>query len=189
MKVDNMLKLRDDLEEEGIQFCYSGYMTEDILLSIGTAIKDKLTIDETDKYIVRNVFSIFVEQVQNIIRYSEEMESLESDGNVLELRHGVLAVGHQPGHETGDGIFIAIGNVVKQGDVQRLDNSLSHIQQLDSGELKTLYKQTLKGETPEGSKGAGVGFIDMARKAKRGFEFDFQPINDDRSFFTFTAYV
>lgn len=189
MKAEKMLRLRNDLQEDGILFCYSGYITEDVLVSIGKAIKDKLTIEEADKSVIRGVFSLFVEQVQNVIRYSDEMESKVSHESILELRYGVLTVGRKVVDGKDDGFFVAIGNMVKKEDVERLSNNLTHIQQLDAKGLKALYKETLKGETPEGSKGAGVGFIDIARKSKNGFDFDFIPINGDKSFFTLTAYA
>jgi hypothetical protein len=52
-----------------------------------------------------------------------------------------------------------------------------------------MMKEQLKEGPPEGSKGAGVGFIAMAREALGGFEFDFYPIPDsDNVYFTFEAY-
>jgi len=189
MKAEKMLRLRDDLQEDGILFCYSGYMTEGVLSSIGKAIKDKLAIEEADKLVIRSVFGLFVEQVQNVIRYSEEVESKKSDEKVLELRYGVLTVGRKMIQENEKRFFVAVGNMVKPVDVERLNRNLTEIQQLDAGGLKALYKKILKGETPEGSKGAGVGFIDIARKSKNGFDFDFIAVNNDRTFFTLTAYA
>ncbi|MCU7835811.1 MAG: SiaB family protein kinase [gamma proteobacterium symbiont of Taylorina sp.] len=189
MKAEKMLRLRDDLQEDGILICYSGYMTESVLSSLGKTIKDKLTIEKTDKFVIRGVFSIFVEQMQNVIRYSDEMEVKVSDDSVLELRYGVLTVGRKVVDGKEDVFFVAIGNMIKQHDVERLNNSLTHIQQLDAKSLKALHKEILKGKTPEGSKGAGVGFIDIARISKNGFDFDFIPVNNDQSFFTLTAYA
>ncbi|MBK6681523.1 MAG: hypothetical protein IPG53_16695 [Ignavibacteriales bacterium] len=37
---------------------------------------------------------------------------------------------------------------------------------LSQEELKTLYKQKLKEESPEDSKGGGIGFIEILRKSK-----------------------
>ena len=37
---------------------------------------------------------------------------------------------------------------------------------LDADGLKSLYKDILKDEVPEGSKGAGVGFVDIAFVAR-----------------------
>ena len=183
MLAEEMYKFRDYLQQQGIVFCYSGYMTEQILTGIGDAVKRKMEVEDTDRKTARSVFSVFVEQVQNVIRYSAEKEpddpNLESD-----LRYGVLTVGR-----IDDKFFISCGNLVEQKDVDRLQSSLAHIQGLDQDGLKALYKETLRGETPEGSKGAGVGFIDIARRATQGIEFDFTKLDDGRSYFCLKAYV
>ena len=72
MLAKQMLDFRKSLYNEGVVFCYSGYMTENVLLSVGSVIKQKLAADSVDKKVVRGVFSVFVEQVQNVIRYSIE---------------------------------------------------------------------------------------------------------------------
>ncbi len=46
-------------------------------------------------------------------------------------------------------------------------------------EIKQAYKQTLRAEAPEGSKGAGLGFLTMARDASAPLEYNFQPIDTD----------
>jgi hypothetical protein len=184
MKASDILRLRNYLEKEGITFCYSGYMTEDTLYGIGEAIKRKLNFDEADKKTARRVFSVFVEQVQNVIRYSAENQSRSTNSNEEDLRHGILTVGR-----SNDAFFVACGNKVRQQDVARLRSKLSEIQQLDKSEIRARYKETLRGETPEGSKGAGVGFFEIARQASDGIEFDFAPIDDAFSFFTLKAYI
>lgn len=184
MLANEMYEFRNLLTEKGIIFCYSGYMTEEILSGIGQAIRMKLELEEADKTIARSVFSLFVEQVQNVIRYSAEKEELISDNVHRELRYGVLTVGYKD-----EGFFVSCSNLIEGHDVTRLGENLKHIQQLDSDGLKKLYKETLRGETPDGSKGAGVGFIDIARRAKKGFDFDFMPVHGDRSFFSIKAYV
>jgi len=184
MLAPEMYEFRNLLAEKGILFCYSGYMTEDVLSGIGQAIRMKLELENADKKIARSVFSLFVEQVQNVIRYSAEKEEFIAGTVQKELRFGVLTVGHKDGS-----FFVSCSNLIEGKDVSRLDESLKHIQQLDNDGLKKLYKETLRGETPEGSKGAGVGFIDIARRAQKGFEFDFMPVKDDRSYFSIKAYV
>ena len=90
MLATDMYQFRNYLRETGIIFCYSGYMTEDILVGIGSAIKKKLTMDEEDRQTAKAVFSVFVEQVQNVIRYSAEKETKD---DMTELRYGVLKIG------------------------------------------------------------------------------------------------
>ena len=60
------------LHRQGVIFAYSGYVTEPVLSGVGEALKQKLTIDDADTKTLRSVFAVFVEQMQNIIRYSAE---------------------------------------------------------------------------------------------------------------------
>lgn len=179
-----MFEFRDQLAQKGIIFCYSGYMTEDILTGIGKAIRTKLEYEKTDKKTARGVFSVFVEQVQNVIRYSAEIDEDLSAEDRQQLRYGVIAVGRKE-----EDYFVTCSNLIKADDVHRLNTNLSEIQKLDDEGLKKLYKEILKGDTPEGSKGAGVGFVDIARRASNGFEFDFLSIDAERSYFSLKAYV
>ncbi|MBL6958440.1 MAG: hypothetical protein ISR52_05620 [Rhodospirillales bacterium] len=159
-------------------------MTEEVLSGIGNAIKRKLELEHTDRQTAKGVFSIFVEQVQNVIRYSAEREGGEVEDDPAEIRYGVLTVGRKD-----DQYFVACGNLINNHDVDRLKKSLKQIKELDKEGLRALYKETLKGETPEGSKGAGVGFIDIARRATNGFDYDFMDMDDDRSYFCLKAFV
>lgn len=184
MVVEEMIHLRKILSKEGVVFCYSGYMTENILLSIGSAIKQKLDKNKTDKKVARGVFSVFVEQVQNIIRYSMEKDPSEENDD-SGLRYGLLMVGC----DTNNNYFVSCGNLIEHKDVTRLTTNLEHIKSLDAEQLKTLHKETLRGETPEYSKGAGVGFIDIARHAKRGFDFSFTTYSEEYAFFSIKAHI
>ena len=73
MDVRDLFDLRATLQRQGIIFAFSGYMTEAVLSGVGEAIKQKLTIDDADTKTLRSVFAVFVEQMQNIIRYSAEL--------------------------------------------------------------------------------------------------------------------
>ena len=182
MRAKDIMQLREGLMREGVLFCYCGYVTEEVLSSIGDAVRDKLALENTEQQVARGLFAIFVEQVQNIIRYSAEKQEGALDDRAVDLRHGVLAVGINEG-----GYYVVCGNAITNSDVERLRDGLAHLQTLEKKELKALHKEILKGKTPEGSKGAGVGFIDIARLATRGIEFDFMALGEDLSYFVLKA--
>jgi hypothetical protein len=184
MKADDAFEFRNYLRDRGIIFSYSGYMTEEVLAGIGGALRTKMELDGTDRKIARTIFSIFVEQVQNVIRYSAELEEGQVDNDDIEIRYGVLTVGVLDGKH-----FVSCGNLINNENVPRLESSLKKIKDLDKDGLKTLYKETLRGEVPEGSKGAGVGFIDIARRATQGFDFEFSEIGNGYSYFLLNAYI
>jgi len=181
--IEEIHRLQDNLEAQGIIFCYSGYLTEEMLLGMGNTIKQKLALADADPKAARAVFAIYIEQAQNVIRYSSYVLG-DPDDDEASLRHGFLTIGKRNGD-----YFVCCSNMVQQGDVDRLRSHLEHIQSLDKDGLKTLYRETLRGEIPEGSKGAGVGFVDIARRAKGGFEFGFKPIDDRHAYFSLKAFV
>jgi len=184
MLIDELMELRRELSDRGVLFCYSGYVTEPLLEGIGAALRSKLAIDQTDRQQAKNLFSIYVEQVQNLIRYSAEKEGLVDGAGLLELRYGILTVGKEE-----NGYFILCGNLIRRQDVEPLRTALVALSAMERKALTALYKETLRREAPKHSKGAGVGFIHIARLAARGLEFGFFDAGDDRSFFTLKARV
>jgi len=79
MNGQSFLDFRNELSNRGIVFTYSGFLNDDILTGIGNALRTKLALDHTDSKVSRGIFSAFVEQVQNVIRYSAETQGPEVD--------------------------------------------------------------------------------------------------------------
>lgn len=197
------LALRQQLESRGIVFSYCGYLNENILSGIGNALQSKMAIEQTDQKISRGIFSTFVEQVQNVIRYSEEKIGPEErkaqelaaaaaegrDANPIlddgELRYGTIAIGEKP-----DGTrFVTCANMILNENVSRITESLESIRGLNRKELTHLMREHLKQGPPAGSKGAGVGFISIAREANGNWEYDMVPLADSQyTFFCLEAY-
>ncbi len=172
MLARDLFNLRSILQKEGIIFAYSGYLTESVLSGVGEAVKHKLALEETDTKTQRSVFAVFVEQVQNMIRYSAE--TLPSS----EMRSGVLTIGHE-----GDDYVVHAGNLVARADEARLREKLDQIRNMDKEELRALYKERLRLGPEEGSKGASLGFMEIARRASKPIEFEFIEVDDGQQVF------
>jgi Family of unknown function (DUF6272) len=188
MLAPDLFELRSVLHRQGIIFAYSGYVTEPVLSGVGEALKRKLTIDDADTKTLRSVFAVFVEQMQNIIRYSAE-RTMKSDpggaGNPLnEIRHGILTIGKEGGE-----YVVYSGNLVDRSDVERLRARLNRLRGMSKDELRALYKEQLRSEPEEGSKGAGLGFMEIARRASKPIEFDFIDVDTEHAFFSLKATV
>ncbi len=181
MLKDELYELNNYMQKSNVTFCYRGYLTESMLVSIGDSIKKTLTISEADKKTSKNAFSVFVEQVQNVIRYSAERRIIKEK---TEISYGILTLG-----KDNDKLYINCGNQVDVKDVDRIKKTLEKIKNMDRKELKKLYKTILRGDAPEGSKGAGVGFIEIALRAKKGFDYNFVKTDSNNYFFTLKAYV
>lgn len=189
MLARELFDIRAMLHKQGIIFAYSGYVTETVLSGVGEAVKQKLTIEDADTKTIRSVFAVFVEQMQNIIRYSAETapqsaSALAAIGALREIRYGILTIGE----EGGDYVVYA-GNLVARKDVNRLRERLIKIQSMSKDELRALHKEKLRAEPEEGSKGAGLGFMEIARRASRPIEFDFTDVDDNYAFFSLKASI
>jgi hypothetical protein len=188
MLASQLMELRGMLHKQGIIFAYSGYVTEPVLSGVGEALKQKLTIDDADTKTLRSVFAVFVEQMQNIIRYSAEKAPARPlpashEGALSEIRYGILTIGKE-----GKDYVVCAGNLIYRADVERLDQRLSKIRDMSKEELKALYKEQLRAEPEEGSKGAGLGFMEIARRTTKPIEFDFQDFGD-YAFFALKATI
>jgi hypothetical protein len=185
MLAHELFEVRSMLRKQGIIFAYSGYVTEAVLSGVGDAIKQKLLFDDANTKTARSVFAVFVEQMQNMIRYSAETATAgAASSSPNGIRYGVLTIGQ----ENGDYVINA-GNLVQLPDVDRLRAKLSRIRNMNKEDLRALYKEQLRGDPEEGSKGAGLGFMEIARRASKPIDFDFVDVDDEHAFFTLKASV
>ncbi|MDV7338914.1 SiaB family protein kinase [Terasakiella sp. A23] len=180
----SLKSLHDEMLQDGVNFCFTGFMSEEMILGVGQTLKKKFELEEMDKKTSRDLFSIFIEMSQNVVRYSAKNQAQDVDPITIDLRYGALSIGEKDGHK-----FIACGNLICNEHASRLENNLNEIRKLDAAELKALFKEKLRNETPEYSKGAGVGMIEIARRARKGFDFSFEDANESKKFFTITAYI
>ncbi len=154
---------------------YSGYMSQALLTSIASVLKQQIEQDQLPRKIMRNIFSVFVEQYENIVRYSDDQ--IEDEGKD-DIRYGIMAISKKE-----DSYILNCGNVIKSNDrVKNLRERLESLKNMSEDDLKAFYKKKLRAESEEGSKGAGVGLIEIARKSSE-FEFDFIDLKDGTSFF------
>jgi hypothetical protein len=189
MLAKDLLEFQNQLRSTGTMFAYCGYVTEQVLTGVGEALKQKLVIDDMDMKTARSVFAVFVEQMQNIIRYSADREgprpATRGEGATSkELRFGIMTIGRQTGF-----FVVKAGNLVENADIEQMRVKLEQIRNADRDQLKAMYMGTLKSEPEEGSSGAGVGFIEIARRASKPIEFDFAEFDDRFSFFALEAAI
>lgn len=157
-------------KEHQVIFYYVGYFSQNIVAAMAEAVKLQLEVAGIAAPTRRKLFSSFVEMAQNIIHYSANALTPPSQDNG-ELRHGSVCILRE-----GDGSFLLLcANPVAPHVADDLRIKLDALHRMTLEEIKQAYRQTLREETPESSKGAGLGFLTMARDAREPLEFDFDP--------------
>ena len=70
-----------------------------------------------------------------------------------------------------------------------MKNRISFIEGKSKDDLKKLYKQKILDGPDEGSKGASLGLIEMARRSGQEMIFSFERIDNDFTFFFVKAVI
>ena len=162
--------LRETYNQKNILLCFNGPFSQGLIVEIGSALKRHIEIEESSS--ARDVFAIYIEIAQNIQHYSAAHRYEDSD-----LSATVVIWRRDDGHYA-----ISAGNVVEAADGEKVCKRIEELAMLDKTQLKTEYKEQLRKPREEGS-GAGLGLIDMARKASEPLSCSLRPVNAGRLLF------
>lgn len=181
MDFDRFRKMKELVMDEEFFLSYSGFMSEDILEAVGQTLRERLEGVASSPKQIRQVFSIFVELMQNIIRYGDDgPQQPEKDG--WKPSYGMLTVSR-----SGENIVVISGNYISQDQAQRITERMLDLQGRSQEELRQLYKEKLRQPAEETSKGASLGLIEIARRSKMPPEFEINDEPDGTSFFIVKA--
>ncbi|WP_082936354.1 SiaB family protein kinase [Halodesulfovibrio spirochaetisodalis] len=165
------------LQDNGVVFYFNGPVSQEVVEGIGDAVRTKLKHEDAGLSMIQRVFTILVEQMQNIIRYSTDRLADAEDGAETALGQIILGVDDEGGY------FVSCGNKINSADTDKLQKKIEQVQHMDSDELKKFYKEMRRKDPDADSKGAGLGFIEMARKASAPLSFSIEPLDESSSFF------
>jgi len=181
MKLD-IFRYNKMLSDDDICIIYSGPMWSDGIDGMAESLQLRLDLNDLPPHISQCVFSVFVEQVNNIIMYSAEKERFDRsiENKHWEVSRGVFILGLRD-----NTYFVQSGNLMDTQRIEKLKSRLDYLNTLGKQELRQYYREQMKSENedPE-SKGAGIGLIEIARRATSKIEYDFEPYSDDLSYFT-----
>ena len=168
----NFFKMRNILEEEGVIFVFNGVVNQAILTSIIKTLEKKFEHLDIEENIMYDLFTIFVEQMQNITHYVEENREITSEGTVF--------IGY---NNTLNNYYILTGNVMQKDSVDKLKDKIDKVNSLDKKELRKYYKEMRRSGKDAHSKGAGLGILEIAKRVSEPLEYQFIEINEKEVFY------
>jgi hypothetical protein len=167
------IELFDSIQDTIMEYTYRGSFTTKITDTILSLTEANLQNDNVEKKIRKRVFFIIVEGLQNVTRHQSSDDSDELAGYP-----GLFVVQYK-----SDGYYITTGNLIKTTHQNTIKTQIDKINSLDESQLKNYSLEILdEGEFSEKG-GAGLGLIEIARKSGSKLIYDFEPVNDDFSFF------
>lgn len=162
-------------ESSGVLFYYTGEISPALVSAMGDTVRHRLETEAPDSQARRKVFSAFVEMAQNIVHYA----AIPPDGRRL----GALAVAR-----SDERFHVLCGNPVRTEHVERLRARLDPLRSMSREQIRAAYREQLRNDNHEQdpiSKGAGLGFLTLAREASAPIEYEILPRNGEPAFAEF----
>lgn len=150
-----------------------GGINQDLINRLSEQVEEMLFSAGAKKNIIKRIFSIVVEGLQNILLHGDKVE----DEQLC-----LLIVGASP-----TAFKVSMGNITGKENTEKLTGYIERLNSLDEAGVKEVYMETLNNGLISDKGGAGLGFITMRMKSKNALGYDFKSWNDSQSFFVVTT--
>jgi hypothetical protein len=168
-----IFEMHKNMLSHNLILVYEGEFTQEITKSVLSMVERNMDSYGEDSAVKRKVFNVMVESLQNITKHSDD------DDTTDDKKHSaIFMIGKQADYYT-----IISGNPIRDSRIDGLKKKLNEINSLDKDGLKELYKNIIKNTEISDKGGAGLGFVDIARKSGKKLEYDFFELNPGFSFF------
>jgi hypothetical protein len=150
---------------------YDGVLNTETISKLESEIEKKILENGLSKSIVKKVFFICVESLQNMLIHGHRDDSgAQHNFFILQL--------------TPTQVKIAVANLISNFAIEDLKRHISKINSFNElAELKAYYLEHLENNELSDKGGAGLGFITIAMKSSNKLLTTFEPINSSRSLF------
>jgi len=166
------------MADNNIYLLWSGHITPDVGKEVISFTEAKLTEDDIESTQRKRVFSIMVEIIENVAKYSP--------GKDYEEKFGMPVAMIRFENKT---YSLTTGNLILNEKVPYLKEKLEIINQYDKVGLKELFRKSLSGQTINSESTGNMGLIDMARKSGSKLVYEFEEINEQFTYYTLTVKV
>ncbi len=173
--MDLARRIRDKMMKEHLMFVYRGVITNENSIPLLMLLEKEMESSEFGFVGRKRLFMFVLESLQNVSRHS--------DSNDLAAMSLVVY------SKTAGGYTVSTGNVISSSNIEDLKKKLDEINNLETGEIRTVYRQMLSNSEFSRKGGAGLGLIEMAKKTGNKLDYDFVGLDDTNSYFILSKTV
>ena len=180
-----IISFKKMMTESNLNVVYMGNVTQSTIEGVTEMISEDLSARNENKRVTKRVYHVMMESLQNICKHADSQSGEESHSLEQGLvKKGIFLIGHNEEEH-----FITTGNSIDMKSVVPLREILDNINSLDATGIKKLYFEAMENSELGETGGAGLGFIDMAKKTGTKYEYYFEPENENSCFFVLTMRV
>lgn len=162
-----------DLVNQGgeLVLAYDGVLNTETISKLESEIEGKILEKGLPKTVVKKVFFICVESLQNMLIHGHKDD--------IGAQHNFFILNITPKE-----VKVITANLITNTSIEKLSADIDKINSFnDPAELKTYYLEHLENNELSDKGGAGLGFITIAMKSGNKLKTTFDAINDKRSLF------
>ncbi len=166
------------MAENNVNMIWCGHISADVGDEVLSIAETKLTEEDIESNLRKRVFSILVELLENVARYSP--------GKEAEIKFGMPVAIVKLVDQT---FSITTGNLILNTQVDHLKEKIDIINKYDKKGLREFFIKSLSGQTINTDSTGNMGLIDMARKSGSKLDYQFEIINDLYSYYILTVNI
>ncbi len=173
MEISQAIDIRNVMQKTGVIMAYNGVVSDELMVTLADILKSRLEgLDDAKRS--RTVFSVFMEGMQNLIWH----------GRTDQHANGMVCIS-----EHGPEITIVCGNRIALSDSLKLKETLERLQSADKDTIRQLYREGMSRSGEHDGPGAGLGLLEIARRATHPISFAFTDVDAERVDFFLAARI
>ncbi len=182
--IENAWKLKELMSDDQLLLVYADHFNSKSYEYLMWLAENRLKQNNTDIQNRKKITNIVIEAVQNISKhgYSDRDDSVAA--LLIVGKHNENSAEGKKGR-----YFVLTGNTITKQKKEYLFDRLGYLNSLTPDELREYYKQTMLYHMMTDNQSAGLGFLDMMRKAQNKLLYHFTPLDKEHYFFTFKVTV
>ncbi len=173
MEISQAIEIRNVMQQSGVIMAYNGVVSDELMVTLAEILKSRLEgLDDAKRS--RTVFSVFMEGMQNLIWHGRT----GADAN------GMVCISERERE-----ITIVCGNRIARSDSVKLKSVLEQLQGADKDTIRQLYREGMSRSGEHEGPGAGLGLLEIARRATHPISFAFTDVDTERVDFFLAARI
>lgn len=175
----DLYELRNEFDKFGIMMCFNGPFSHSIIEEIGKAVRNHLAAENIAQAAVLDVFAVYIELAQNVRNYLALREITLSDAT-----SSIITIAKK-----GESYAVSSGNIVLKADGEALLRRINEVNAMTPEERKRQYRELLRRNVEPGALGAGLGFLEIAKRSSEQMSCSMRNVDDTYGFITQTAFI
>lgn len=150
---------------------YDGTINQNTISKLETDIEEKILSYNYPKSLIKKIFFISVELLQNLFIHGAEDDT--------HTKHNFIIIA-----KNTQEVIILTANLIENTKIEKIKSIFDTINGFKTyDELKQYYMERLENNDLSDKGGAGLGFITIGLKSQPPLKYSFEPINQKFSYF------